>query len=227
MCHEGALDLIPTDEWVYFNDSDECPTYALLKSLERLASEGVALGVAKWDLPCIGHWFSPEGVLIGDSAITLKNQFQSILDVTQVFKSTRFLQKKQDFTISNTGSHYAFVVPGVTQFMPLPWSHYKGVKSRSQSMFIHAQASPEHHSWNTPEALEWSGLKTRLGITFKELASFCGNKSAPSECMRLWESWKDSEDVTANFIYRFVYEFNFDGSEPECKEQCCEYPSNR
>ena len=227
MCHEGALNLIPTNEWVYLNDSDECPTYALLKSFDRLTAEGVALGVSKWDLPCIGHWFSPEGELIGDSAITLKNQFQSILDVSQVFKGTRFLQKKQDFTISNSGSHYAFVVPGCTQFMPLPWNHYKGVKSRAQSMFIHAQASPNHHSWNTPEALEWSRLKTRLGITLKELASFCGNKSAPSECMSLWESWKDSEDATANFIHRFVYEFNFDGSEPECKEQCCEYPPNR
>lgn len=226
MCHEEALSLIPTDEWVYLNDSDECPTHVLLKSLGRLAAEGVALGVTQWDLPCIGHWFSAEGELVGDSAITLKNQFQSILDIDQVFKGTRLVQKKKDFTIHSNSSHYAFDVSGFTQFMPLPWNHYKGVRGRSQSMFIHGQASPEHHGWFTDEASEWLGLQKRLGITFRDLAGYCGSKAAPDECMEIWMKWKNSEDVTANFIHRFVYEFGFNGEEPECKEPCCEYPSN-
>lgn len=227
LAHKEALDQIPTGEWVYFCDSDECPSYSLLANLRYLVERGNTLGIDKWSLPCLGHTFDLEGNLIGDSVHHLLHaRMHEFAIEEKAFRSWRLLKKKDVFVIDCNGSHYAMDNWGNPVFTPLPWNHYKGHRSRCKSMFIHALSHPDHQCFGGPEAAEWLKLRKRLKVGFKEIARWTAEKRAPDEAMGMWLRWEGSEQENARGIHSYVFKYKWDGDEPICTNSCCFYPSD-
>tara|TARA_S200002703_G_scaffold21157_1_gene17669 strand:- start:1846 stop:2763 length:918 start_codon:yes stop_codon:yes gene_type:complete len=225
VCHDLGLELIPSNEWIMLCDSDECPSKPLLDGIERITSDANHLKIAKYLLPCRGHWFDISGNLVGDSTFhTVENNWRHLLDPNQNFAQPRLIKKTKDLHIKYRASHYSFVNEGTAIYQPLPWNHYKGVKSRSKSAFIHGLSFPEEHDFTGKEAEDWKVLKRKLGVSMKDISLWTALKKAPEECLSLWKSWRGlSEDNVANCVYMFVFEFDWDGEEPKCNETCCDY----
>jgi len=225
ICNDVGLDTIPSEEWVMQCDSDECPSKPLLDNLERIINDANSLGISSYMLPCRGHWFNEQGDLVGDSAFhTVKNNWRHLLYPQENFVQPKLIRKTKEFSIDYRATHYAFRNEGQSVYQPLPWNHYKGIKSRSKSAFIHGLSFPVEHDFTGKEAEEWKILKSKLDVSMKDISLWTALKQAPEECIRLWKNWGEFSDYgVPHFVYKFVFEFDWDGKEPKCNETCCDY----
>jgi len=229
LCHEPALDTIPTGEWIYYADSDECPSQMLLDVMRELVFTGNKHGIDSFELPCAGHWFKPDGKLVGDSvAHILQGDIKKTLSPQNAFKSNRLTKKTREMTIDYDGSHYA-INPntGMAMYYPAYWNHYKGYKSRAKSMFLHAMSYPDQHDFvNCDQRLQWDKIRLKNDYTMIHLSQWAKDKSCPPDVMEMIGGWKDSEDITPKMIYEYIFEYDWDGDEPICEHPCCFYSHN-
>ncbi len=224
LSHMDALNRIPTNEWVYFADSDECPSYCLLKSLDHLVAQAAACNIAKYKLPIGSHYFDAKGVLGGGIKHLNKGDHRSMCLEHVCWGAYRFIQKRDDFAIITTDTHYVFDCSGPHVFMPLVWNHYKGVKSAAKSAFILALAYPDtHYLKGTKEGDDWAPLRKKYGFSVDVGAQWANQKKLPDDVMELIDSWSTSHHHGAAIIRDCVFKYDFDGEEPKCTAPCCDY----
>lgn len=221
-----VLDEIPPNEWVYYCDSDECPSQILLSSLDYMQKKGNQLGVTNYCFPSCHHHHYADGSLGGAATVYAKgNRFFHADD--SHFTKIQFIKNTPGTYISHRETHYRILSGGPELYMPYPYNHYKGDKSIAQSFFILGLGAPNTHHFSkgtSAEADDWHQLVKEIGpLTPKDLAEWSGKKNSPEKCLELWDTWKDSTDKNAVKVYKHVFEYDYDSVEPLCTNTCCHY----
>lgn len=224
--HASAL--VPMGEWIFYMDSDECPTPALLCSFKELVERGNDIGIDRYMLPHSTHWFDSMGHLVGANLMQIQQFHPGQWLSNHVAHRPRLLRKNAGLTLDYKGSHWVAVNDGKGMFMPLHWNHYKGNKSVCQSSFIHGLSYPEEHCLNENEVSdyaviqEWKTLKSEAGWTMKDIARWSANKKAPDEAMVVLKKFNGLNSVAIE-IYKHAFFYGFDGDEPICECPLCDY----
>lgn len=223
-----ASKLVPMNEWIFYMDSDECPTPALLCSFKELVERGNAVGVQRYMLPHATHWWNSNGELVGANLSQIRQFHPGQWLSNHVAHRPRMVKKNNGLTLEYKGSHWVAVNDGNGMFMPLHWNHYKGDKSCCQSSFIHGLSYPEEHCLNANEVTDyqpiqdWKDLKESLNWSMADIARFSADRFAPTEAMKILSRFKGLNSV-ATEIWKHVFEFKFDGDEPICNCPLCDY----
>lgn len=223
-----ASRLIPMNEWIFYMDSDECPTPALLCSFKELVERGNAIGIQRYMLPHATHWWSGDGQLVGANLSQIKQFHPGQWLSNHVAHRPRMVKKNNGLTLEYKGSHWVAVNDGNGMFMPLHWNHYKGDKSCCQSSFIHGLSYPEEHCLNANEVTDyqpiqdWKDLKESLNWSMGDIARFSADRYAPTEAMKILSRFNGLNSV-ATEIWKHAFEFKFDGDEPICNCPLCDY----
>ena len=220
---------VPMGEWIFYMDSDECPTPALLCSFKEMVERGNAIGIDRYMLPHATHWWNDEGELVGANLSQIKEFHAGQWLSNHVAHRPRMLRKNEGLTLDYKGSHWGAVNDGNGMFMPLHWNHYKGNKSVCQSSFIHGLSYPEEHCLNPGEVQDysvikkWKNLKEEEGFTMKDIALWSAERYAPTEIMKVLKGFENLNNSVADEIWKHAFQYQFDGDEPICECPLCDY----
>lgn len=226
---------VPVGEWIFWMDSDECPSPSLFGNLKYMITLANTYNIGAYSLPHCSHWFNEQGVESAPSTVETRGHDVKSYVHNLVGHTPRLIKKTPCLRVIHGDSHWIVSSDLGQMFYPSHYNHYKGIKEVCKSCFIQGLSFPASHhltpeNFKNPEKSQaWLDLRESKGYGLQQISRWSADKSIPEDVMEILSGWKN-EHVTgdvarsvAHNVWRYVFEFNMEALSPECHCTMCNY----
>lgn len=243
-----ALNLCDYNDWMFWLDSDECPSKILLDNLQKIIISAENEGCSNIRFPSSSHiWNVDDGSCDGtNNVFNPQCSYYGYDENNKSRQPKNFLYNRMlkringAYFVSSCGGHSQFSVPNdIWKYSNYPINHYKTTKTCTISVVLHTWASMRpnftmYHDIKDLYLSEEYHIHTKFKIKYNVETS---NKLL-YKLMQYPLFKEDIKDVyykkimkTSKFHFTYIYElidkYDFDFSDDvgnyECSFECCKY----